>query len=111
MPPFFLRKAQVLQPRVRPPGETQTGIVLVILQINIVARPVLLDQVALEDQRFHFGIGDHIFEIAHLGADRLQPRRNSAAVGDVVLDALPQRPGFTDIDHPPHGILDQINTG
>ena len=41
-------------------------IMLVVLEHRIVLRPVLFNQVALQHQRFHFGIHDNIFKPRHL---------------------------------------------
>ena len=47
-------------------GQADIRIGLIIFQACVVTRMMFLDQIVLQDQRFHFGIRDNVFKIGDL---------------------------------------------
>ena len=77
--PILLHAAYQLHARIILPGiDAQIGVVLVVLEEDVVLRPVQLDEVALENQRLQIAVAEHHVEVidalhhrAHL--DRVLP--------------------------------------
>lgn len=75
--------------------DRKPGIALVVLQPDVVARPMLFDQVVFEEERFNLSIGfnpvDRMRLIEHCNGASLQRSRRSEVVRNVNEDFLPSR--------------------
>ena len=85
-------------------------VALVVLQADVVARPVLLDQVVLEDQRFLVVRRDERLELRH-ALDEKADLAALVATTNVAADPAPQVRGLADVDDLPVAILQQIDAG
>jgi hypothetical protein len=89
--------------------EPQVDVALVVLEDDVVARPVLLDQVVLENQRFLLGAGDDVID-AHRSRDQELHRGPAVTtLAEVVPHPRSQRLSFSDIDHPPGFVLEKVD--
>ena len=76
--------------------DADEGITLVVLEQDIVVRPVALDQRVFQHERFEFAVSDDHVEIAHLVDHRRHLRQMLAA--EVADDAVFQPLGLADVD-------------
>ena len=94
-----------------PHGDFDVGILLVVPHEDVEARPILLDEVGLEDERFGLRADhqrvhalDEPNQLAILGAQvRLTP--------EVAAHAATQRLRLADVEHALFGVLEQIDAG
>ena len=84
---------------------------LVILEADIVARPVLLDEVALEDQRLDLARRHDELEIRDFRDHRTHLRRVVAAALEILPHAVLEHDGLADVDDLPRRVLHDIDTG
>ena len=85
------------------PMDLDVRIALVILEADVVLRPMLLDQIHLEDQRFQLRSHEDPFDVRNL--PHQTPRLGILArIGVKVRpDAVPQADGLADVDDCPPG--------
>ena len=92
-------------------GDGQVGVGLVVDQADVESGPVLLDQGELQHQRLDL-VADldpfHRRRRAHHGRGA---RVQGCGVLEVVGQALAQRAGLTDVDHPAGRVLELIGAG
>ncbi len=84
----------------RPAGRVfhlDADIALVVLEADVVARLVLLDQVVLEDERFLLVRGDERLEGRH-PVDQEADLRALVAAAEIAADATAQALGLADVD-------------
>ena len=55
-------------------GDPNEGVLLVIFEVDVVAWPMGLDVVVLENERFFAAFGDDVLDVAYLGDQGLQLR-------------------------------------
>ena len=91
-------------------GDFDAEITLVVLEANVVARLVLLDQIVFEDQRFLVVARDQSFDIGDPPHQKLDLR---ALVGMIEVGAhpRPQILGLADVDDLAASFAHQINAG
>ncbi len=77
-------------------AEIDKGITLVVPQQHVVARPMRLDQVVFQDQRFGFGIGHGYVDRSHLPHQR-PGLRCQAAAAEIAGHALLQIARLADV--------------
>jgi len=77
--------------------ELQERVVLVVAQLDVVARQALLDEVVLEDQRLHRRIGDDVFEGVGLSEQRVDAGRRAPG-HEVAAQAVAQHGRFTHVE-------------
>ena len=90
--------------------ELQRDVVLVVAELDVPARPVLLDEIVLEDRGFFFGARDDRLEVAH----RLLEERDEVAVVtasllEVAPHARPERLRLADVDDGPLLVLEEVD--
>ena len=78
--------------------ELQIRETLVILEMDVVARLVLLDQRGREDQRFHFVVGKDVFQAGDFGNQAIRFWIQRAGFLEVRPNPAPQGAGFADIN-------------
>src|SRR6202453_3975319 len=69
---------------------------LVVFEPDIVARPVLLDQVIFENQRFFFVTRDQRLEVAHAAHQEAHLKTTVAPIAEIRTDARTQGLGLAD---------------
>jgi hypothetical protein len=83
---------------------------LIIPEINIIFRPILLDQVVLQYQSLFLGIGNQIVKIRRPGHQGGNPGTIIPRSTEIVQDPTPEIPGLPDIENLPRRIFHQINS-
>ena len=83
---------------------------LVVLEQDIVPRPVQFNQVALEDERLQLAVHQHDVEVVHLFDHRAHLGRVVSAVVKVLADPVFEVLGLADVDDFPVG-LHQVAAG
>ena len=105
MPPHHL-EPRPLRLRIQPQHQE----VLVVLEVDVEARLVTLDQRVLQQQRFFLVRRDDGFDV---GDDPLQQRDEVAAVAggglEVLADAVAQHRRLADVDHLPARVLHDVD--
>jgi hypothetical protein len=91
--------------------ELEVGVVLVVPQQHVVARPVALDQVVLEGQRLHVGVHEHQVEVRDLRGHVPAPDLDGPAGLEVRADAVAQAPGLAHVDHGAVPVLEEVDPG
>ena len=90
-------------------GDADVGELLVVAQPDVVARPVLLDEVALEDESLDLGGGHHVVEVLDPGHERLGLRGQLGSGAEIGADPIRERLRLTDVDHLAAGVLEQVH--
>ena len=92
--------------RVEPDGE----VVLVVAKLDVVAGPVGLDEVVLEDESFLLTARDDRLDVPQrLPEQRDEPARVAARVLEIAPHARPQALGFADVDDGPLLVLEEVH--
>ena len=87
----------------------QVEIVLVVLEPDVEARPVVLDQVVLEDERLDLvGRGDEL-EVGRLSNELRHLRGRRVAGGEVLAEPVAQAQRLADIDHLAPVVSEHVN--
>ena len=82
------------------PVEPEDDEVLVVAQPDVEARPVLLDELVLEEHRLLLGAGHHHVEVAEQAVEQRDEVAVVAPPGvEVAADPGAQRRGLADVDH------------
>ena len=83
---------------------------LVVAQADVEARPVLLDEALLGQQRLGLAGDDDAFDVLHR-RDHLGVARAARhlRLGEVRRDALAHRLGLADVDHAPLAVAEQVH--
>ena len=92
-------------------GELQVGMVLVVAEQDVVARLVPLDEVVLEGEGLHLGVGDDQVEVGDLGDHGPLVRVPGARGLEVGADAVPQHAGLAHVEDPPLRVLEEVDAG
>ena len=82
----------------------------IVPEINVVAWPVLLDQVVLKDQRLFFRSGENKLHIPDSGNEE-GDHRPRVGLGEIGPDPRLQIPGLAHIDDLSGSVLHQIDAG
>ena len=92
--------------------EAQHEVVLVVLEVDVEARLVLLDERVLEEQRLLLVRGDDRLDV---GDDPLEQRHEVAAVArrrlEVLAHAVAQHGGLADVDRLAAAVLHDVDAG
>ena len=111
MPFPLLSAAVIYHPRVVViAGDHEVGITLVIPQVDVVTRPVALDQRGFKQQRLVFRMRDRDLDIRHLvehGLGLGVARRAQEIAGHPLLQVL----GLADIEHVALGVVHAVHAG
>ena len=91
-------------------GDLDERKMLVILQQHIVSGTVLLDEIHLKNQRFHFAVRDDVLEFRHLADHDSGLLRVVLRILEVGLHSFFQILGFTHIDNFTQAVFHQIYT-
>ena len=91
--------------------DAQRGVVLVILELDVVARLVQLDQRVLEDQRLLLVGGDDRLDVAQHMGEFFDERARIAGGLEVVADSVFEVLGLADVDDAALLILHQVAAG
>ena len=106
--PVRVRAVGKRKARIRlPPVETQERISLVILEKDVIARLVALDEGVFQHERFKFRLGDDNVEIVHVRDHRRDLRQMLAA--EIARHAVFQRLGLADVNHLAGSVQHDIN--
>ena len=97
------RKALVL--------DTDVGIGLVVLEVDVVARLELFDEVVFQDQRFGLGVGDDHFDVGDFADQDLQASVLRAALLEVGAHTVAQVFGLAHVKHRALGVFVLIDAG
>ena len=92
-------------------GDLGAQVGFVVLETDVVAGLVLLDQVVLEDQRFFLAAGDDGVEVTHPLHQEAHLEAAVAALAEVGAHARPQRLGLADVEHFAGAIAQQVDAG
>src|SRR4030095_15575405 len=92
-------------------GELQEGIVFVVAQDDVVARPVLAHHVGLEHQRLELVVGDDVLEVADLADQRVGLGIARARLLEVRAHAAPQGGGLADVEYLLLAVPVQVDAG
>ena len=84
---------------------------LVVLEVDVVAGVVLLDEVQLHDEGFLFRAGDVKIDIGYLGDHALQLGRELIGGFEVRPDPVVKVDGFAHVKNRPPGVPHQVNAG
>ncbi len=84
---------------------------LVIFQADVVARPVLLDEVALENQRLDLARRHDEFEVRDFRDHRADFRRVIALALEILPHAVLEHDGLADIDDLARRVLHDVDAG
>ena len=92
-------------------GQPEVGMILVVAEADVVQRLVALDEVVLESQRLHLGVGDHELEIGDvLDHPGLVELRRAGSL-EVRPHPVAQHPGLADVDDRAVYALEQVDPG
>ena len=91
-------------------GDLYIGIALVVLEADIVARTVLLDEIALQNQGFHLGRGHNGFKIRNPCHHCPDFWRVALILLKILAHPILQDDGLAHVDDFPMGILHEINS-
>ena len=89
--------------------DLEVRIALVILEADIVARAVLLDEVALQDQRLDLRMCEDRLEVGNLRDHGTHLRRLMLAALEVLPHAVLEDDGLADVDDAPLCVLHDVN--
>ncbi len=92
-------------------GEAQVGVVLVVPKADVVERLVALDEVVLEGQGLHLGVGDHELEIGDVLDHAALVEFGRTRGLEVRPDPVAQNPGLADVDDLAPLALEQVDPG
>src|SRR5579875_1349276 len=92
-------------------GDFGAEIGLVVLEPDVVARPVLFDQVVLENQRFFFAGSDQSVEVVHARHQEADLKAGVAALAEIGAHPRAQRFGLAHVQHLARPIAQQIHPG
>ena len=84
-------------------------IALVVLEADIVARAVLFNQVAFENQSFDFACGDNRLEIGDFGDHRFNLRAVILAGLKILAHAIFEDTRLADVNNFPANIFHDVN--
>ncbi len=90
-------------------GQLQVEVVLIVLEPDVESRPVVLDEVALEDQRLNLICAPHELEVVDAPHHLVDPRRLRVAGREVLTQAVAQAQGFADVDDLRFRVAEQVN--
>ena len=83
---------------------------LVVAQADVEARPVLLDEALLGQQRLGLGGHDDAFDVLDAGDHlRVAGAARHLGLGEVRGDPLAHRLGLADVDHAPASVAEQVH--
>ena len=97
-----------------PERDLDERVALVVLEPDVEARLVALDQVGLEQQRLADGVGERPLEVRHPVDGRLDAqrrRRRRPARLPVLADAVSQALRLAHVQHPARGVLHEVHAG
>ena len=89
--------------------DLEIWIALVILEADVVARTMLLDEVALQDQRLDFRVCEDRLEVGDLRHHRTHLRRLMLAALEVLPHTVLQDDRLADIDDAPLRVLHDVD--
>ena len=92
-------------------GDLQIGIALIILETDIIARPMLFNQIALQDECFHLGAGQYCLEISNFRHHGPHLCRMVLTTLEILPHPILQHDGLAHIDDLSLRILHDIDTG
>ncbi len=92
-------------------GQLQIEVVLVVLEPDVESGPVVLDEVALEDQRLDLVCAPHELEVVDAPHHLVDPRRLRIAGREVLAQAVAQAQGFADVDDLRFRVAEQVHAG
>ena len=85
---------------------------LVVAQADVEARPVLLDEALLGQQRLGLGGDDDALHVRHRGDHvGVAGAARDLGLGEVRGHPLAHRLGLADVQHPPRGVPEQVHPG
>jgi len=105
-PPHDVQARVLLRQR-----QLQVGVVLVVPQTDVVTGLVPLDEVVLEGQGLHLGVGQDQVEVGDLAHEVAQERVRGPGGLEVLADAVPQQAGLAHVEDPPLLVLEQVHAG
>ena len=92
-------------------GQLEVRVVLVVAEEDVEARLVALDEVVLEGERLHLGVGDHEVEVRDL-------RDHVAALGvdgtaglEIRSHAVAEHTGLADVEDMALAVLEHVHAG
>ena len=94
------------------PGDLDVGVALVVLEADVEARLVALDQVRLEEERLADRVGDRVFDVGdsiHGGLDA--QRRPAAPPLPVAAHTMTEALRLADVEHLALGVLHEVHAG
>ncbi len=86
-------------------------VLLVVLEHDVVARLVLLDEVRFEHERLDLGVGDDEFEVAYAADEFARLRVVAAPRLEIGAHAVAEVLRLADVDDLPRLVLVQIDAG
>jgi hypothetical protein len=93
-------------------GDLDVRVALVVLEPDVEARPVALDEVRLEQQRLRDRVGERVLDVDNLvddGADPLRVGTRRRPLLPVAPDAIAQALRLADVQHLVPGVLHQVD--
>ena len=88
--------------------ETDVGIALVVAEDDVVTRPVVLDEVALEEEGLGRARRHRDLDVRHLGEETADPRPEPLGMG-VALKARAETVGLADVEHLARGVQHAVD--
>jgi len=92
------------------PGDFDVRVPLIVFEADVEARPVFLDQFALEDQRLQFGLRHDPVQIGDLEHELFCLACVGGSVLKIGAHAVAQADGFADIDDAIPGVAHDVDT-
>ena len=89
--------------------ELQEGIVLVVPENDVVARPVLADEIRLQHQGLELVVGHDVVEVGDLAHEGVGLRIAGACLLEVRADAAPQRGGLAYVQRLALGVAVEVD--
>ena len=91
-------------------GDLDEGVALVVAQPDIEARPMLLDQVVLEEVGLADGVGHDVLDVRDLGHHPLDARVVGRTLPEVRAHAVAKDVGLANVQHASTGALHEVDT-
>jgi hypothetical protein len=91
--------------------QAEVDVALVVFEDDVVARPVFLDEVVLEDQGFLLGPRHHEVDALRARHQELDGGATVTAFAEIVLHARAQRLCFAHIKHPAVLVPEEVHPG
>ncbi len=89
--------------------DLEVGVVLVVLEADVVDGLVALDEGGLQQQRLRLVAGDDVVKCVDLLDERVDAALHAAAGAEVGAHAGAQPAGLADVEHLPAGVLHQVD--